>query len=117
MKKHRLLTLKKNKEFSFVYRKGNSRASRILVATVAKSKYGGIRAGFSVSKKIGNAVTRNKIRRRLKEALRSYLPKLEGNYCVIFVARKGIEDALFSVVLKDMGFLLKKHGLFAEKKN
>jgi ribonuclease P protein component len=80
-------TLKKNKEFNFVYRRGNPRSARHLVAVVAKSNYGGIRAGFSVSKKIGKSVVRNKVRRRLKEAFRELTPRINGNYCIIFIAR------------------------------
>lgn len=109
-------TLKKNKEFNFVYRKGNPRSARHLVAVVAKSNYGGIRAGFSVSRKIGKSVVRNKVRRRLKEALRELLPQMNGNYCIIFIARTSIENAAYAQIQEEMRYLLIKHGLIAGEK-
>jgi len=81
------------------------------VAIVAKSSYGGVRAGFSVSKKIGISVVRNKVRRRLKEAFRELLPGIEGNYCVVFTAKASIENAPFAQILEEMRLLLYKHGL------
>jgi ribonuclease P protein component len=109
-------TLKKNKEFNFVYRRGNPRSARHLVAVVAKSNYGGIRAGFSVSRKIGKSVVRNKVRRRLKESFRELLPLMNGNYCIIFIARTSIENAAYSQLKEEMRYLLNKHGLIAEEK-
>ncbi len=109
-------TLKKNKEFNFVYRRGDPRSARHMVAVVAKSNYGGVRAGFSVSKKIGKSVVRNKVRRRLKEAFRELLPRINGNYCVIFIARASIENAAYAQIQEEMRYLLMKHGLIAGEK-
>lgn len=50
--------LKKNKEFAYVHRKGASCAGRYLVLVYVKNRMG-LRLGFSVSKKLGNAVRRN----------------------------------------------------------
>jgi len=108
-----ITTLKKNKEFNFVYRKGNPRSAGHLVCVVAKSRYGGVRAGFSVSKKIGKSVVRNKIRRRLKEAFREMLPRMGGNYCVVFIARTSIENAAYTQIRDEMKTLLEKQGLLA----
>jgi ribonuclease P protein component len=108
-----ITTLKKNKEFNFVYRKGNPRSAGHLVCVVAKSRYGGVRAGFSVSKKIGKSVVRNKVRRRLKEAAREILPLTNGNYCVVFIARTSIENAAYKQIKDEMKTLLKKQGLIA----
>ena len=53
---NKLVTLKKNKEFTFVYHRGKSCATRRMVLIYFKNRYGGIRSGFSVSKKVGKAV-------------------------------------------------------------
>lgn len=111
-----ITTLKKNKEFNFTYRRGTPRSAPHVVAVVAKSSYGGIRAGFSVSKKIGKSVVRNKVRRRMKEALRELLPGLTGNYCIVFIARASIENVTFAQILEEMRFLMSKHGLAAGDK-
>ena len=66
----RVVTLKKNKEFSFVYRRGKPSGTKNILCLCAKSRFGGLRVGFVVSKKVGNAVVRNKVRRRLKEIAR-----------------------------------------------
>ena len=108
-----ITTLKKNKEFNFVYRRGNPRTAAHLVRVAAKSRYGGVRAGFSVSKKIGKSVVRNKVRRRLKEAAREILPLTNGNYCVVFIARTSIENAAYKQIKDEMKTLLKKQGLIA----
>ena len=87
------------------------------MAIVAKSSYGGIRAGFSVSKKVGKSVVRNKVRRRMKEALRELLPNLAGNYCIVFIAKASIENATYAQILEEMRFLMKKHGLATGEKH
>lgn len=105
-------TLKRNKEFAFAYRKGQGKATRNLVCICAKSRVPGIRVGYVVSKKVGNSVQRNLIRRRMKEAFRLIYPELTGNYSVVFVARTGIVYADFKSIQKDMLYLLKKQKLF-----
>ncbi len=103
-----LKTLKKNKEFSYVYRRGSAAPVKNFTMIYVKSRYGGVRAGFSVSKKVGNAVVRNRVRRRLKEAFLRLLPELEGNLSIVFVARPCIAEAEFSAILEDVRRALKK---------
>ena len=105
-----LNTLKKNREFSLVYQRGKSYATKNLVLICLNRKYGGIRAGFSVSKKVGCSVVRNKLRRRLKESMRTILPELEGSCHLIFVARKPAADAEYKQLNAVMRYLLKKVG-------
>ncbi|MDL2236600.1 ribonuclease P protein component [Christensenellaceae bacterium OttesenSCG-928-K19] len=107
----KLETLKKNREFSFVYRRGKAVHTKYFTFIFAKSRYGGARAGFSVSKKVGNSVKRNKVRRRLKEAFRAFLPGIAGNYSIVFVARVGAADAEYAALLKTMERALKKAGV------
>ena len=56
--------LQKNRQFQYVYRRGKSAACKDLVMLYAKGR--GLQVGFSVSKKVGNAVVRNRTRRRLR---------------------------------------------------
>ena len=100
--------MKKNKEFGFVYRRGKTAPMHDFTLIYAKSRYGGVRAGFSVSKKVGNSVERNRARRRLKEALRKLLSETKGNYCIVFVARRCIVDAEFLNLVSQMRNALKK---------
>ena len=99
--------LKKNRAFQYVYRRGHSAACRDLVMLFARGRE--LKVGFSVSKKVGNAVTRNRIKRRLRECFRPYLGDVKTGLYVI-VARPAAAEAAFSTLQKDVRYLLKKHG-------
>lgn len=110
----KLVTLKKNKEFTFLYHRGKSCSTKLIVLIYFKNRYGGMRSGFSVSKKVGKAVVRNKVRRRLKESMRALLQENTSHVHanMIFVARTPIVQASYSQIKKDMKYLMKKAGLF-----
>ena len=97
--------LKKNRAFQYVYRKGHSVACRNLVMLLAPGRE--LKIGFSVSKKTGNAVTRNRIKRRLRECFRPYLGDVKTGLYVI-VARPSAAEAAFEDLRKDVRYLLKK---------
>ena len=97
--------LKKNRAFQYVYRKGHSAACRNLVLLVAPGRE--LKVGFSVSKKVGKAVTRNKVKRRLRDCFRPYLGDVKTGLYVI-VARPSAAEAAFEDLRKDMRYLLKK---------
>ena len=111
-----LVTLKKNREFSFVYSRGKSCATRLIALVYVRRKFGGVCAGFSVSKKIGCSVQRNRVRRRLKESFRALLPEIEGSVQLIFIARVPIGAASFQEISRDMRYLLKKAGFLPKEK-
>lgn len=106
-----LNTLKKNKEFGFVYRRGKPVQKKHFTLIYAKSRYGGVRAGFSVSKKVGNSVQRNRARRRLKEAVQMVLPKTRGSYGVVLVVRHGAIDADFATLVGEVQSAFEKAGI------
>ena len=103
--------LKKNRAFQYVYRKGHSVACRDLVMLVAKGRE--LQIGFSVSKKVGNAVTRNKVKRRLRECFRPYIGDVKTGLYVI-VARPSAAEATFQSLQRDTLYLLKKQDAFRE---
>ena len=98
--------LKKNRAFQYVYRKGHSVACRNLVMLLAPGRE--LKIGFSVSKKTGNAVTRNRIKRRLRECFRPLIGDVKTGLYVI-VARPSAAEAAFDELRKDVRYLLKKH--------
>jgi len=59
---------------------------------------GNLRFGISVSKKVGNAVLRNRVRRRLREVLRAALPDLRVGFDAVLVARAAASSAEFEVL-------------------
>lgn len=80
-------TLKTNSDFRRAYARGKSYTNPALVMYVRKNRAGSCRIGITASKKIGNAVQRNRARRVIREAFRQVKLPLKGNYDVVFVAR------------------------------
>ena len=79
-------TLKKNHEFRRLYAKGKSAATPFLVVYARRGK-GRNRVGFTVSTKLGNAVTRNRVRRRLREIYRLHESEILPGTHMVVVAR------------------------------
>ena len=103
--------LQKNSAFQYVYHRGHSVACRDLVMLRAKGR--GLKVGFSVSKKVGNAVTRNRIKRRLRECFRPYLGDVKPGLYVI-VARPSAAKATFQSLQRDVRYLLNRQDAFQE---
>ena len=81
------VSLNKNKNFKYVYNRGKNVVSPILVTYVVKNKLGINRIGITTSKKIGNAVERNRARRIIKVAYRNCYSQIKTGYDLVFVAR------------------------------
>ncbi|MFW6030819.1 MAG: ribonuclease P protein component [Halanaerobiales bacterium] len=103
-------SLKKNSEFKKVYTRGKSIATRNLVLYYFPNNLDTNKLGLSISKKIGNAVIRNKIRRRVKEIIR-LKEDLKKGYDLIFIARKPIVKLDYNGIKKDIDKLIKRAGL------
>ena len=83
----RAVTLKENYEFRRMYQRGASAVDRCMVLYCRKNNLGRNRLGFTVSVQLGNAVTRNRARRRLRAACRLNADKLSVGYDSVLVAR------------------------------
>ena len=84
----------------------------VLIYTAGERPYKKI--GFAVGKKIGNAVTRNHVKRRLREAVTPLLPEIVPGCRLIFIARSPIAEASFSEIESTVRRLAQKAGLLAE---
>ncbi|MEW6107941.1 MAG: ribonuclease P protein component [Nitrospirota bacterium] len=88
--------INKNGDFKKVFEQGSKFSSKYLVIYARPNRLTYSRLGLSVSKKIGNAVTRNRIKRRLREAIRKQLMDKPVRYDFVVVARRSSVEAEFS---------------------
>jgi len=105
------VTIKKNHEFRRLYNKGKSAASPYQVLYSRKNHLNINRLGITASTKLGNAVTRNRIRRRYREIYRQNEQVLEKGYDLVIVARTRCIDADFKVLSEDFLRLCVKIGM------
>ena len=102
--------LKKNYQYSYVYKHADSVADKNFVMLYCHSNSKQSKFGFSVSKKYGKAVARNRIRRQMKAAISSFVSEVVGGYNVVFIPRRH-EAYLFGDILASVKGLLTKAGL------
>ena len=88
-KKYRI---RKNMEFKNIYKVGKNYWNRNLILYVKKNGLDETRVGYTITKKIGNAVIRNKIRRRMKEIYRLNFHNVKEGYDLVFIAKRSIND-------------------------
>ena len=107
-------TLKKNYEFQRLYSKGKSAVTPFLVVYVRKTKKKTNRIGITVSTKLGKAVVRNRVRRRLRELYRlseeAFVPGCE----IVVVARVRAVKASYSQLQKAFMSACAKLGILRE---
>jgi len=109
--------IKRNKEFQYIFKKGKSFANRQLVIYYMKridNKH--FRIGLSVGKKIGNAVTRNRIKRYLRQAFYELEGEMKHEYDIVIIVRMQTKDMDFHRVKRSLTHLLRKERLLMEKK-
>ena len=106
--------LKKNSDFSNVYKKGRSRANRFFIMYALKNGSDNNRIGVSVSKKVGNSVVRHKIKRLVKESYRLHEKMFNSGLDIVVIARNGAADLGFKDVESALLHLLKLHKIYDE---
>ncbi|EYE88641.1 ribonuclease P [Fervidicella metallireducens AeB] len=106
--------IKKNSQFRYIYNRGKSISDSLLVLYIFKNNKNINRIGISVSKKVGNSVTRNRVKRLIRESYRTNKEKYRRGYDLIFVARARCSKSNYHEILKSQINLMKKGGLLKE---
>ena len=105
--------LTKSEQYELVYNKGSSWVSSLLVMKALPNGLGLSRYGLSVSKRVGKAVIRNRVKRLLREILR--LTPLPVGWDIIFIARSSAATADYTSLAKSVTDLLSRAGLLARE--
>lgn len=103
--------INKNKDFVRAYNRGKSYVHPQVVLYVCKNRARVTRVGLTATKKVGNAVQRNRARRVMREALFQNLSQNVGGYDIILVARSQTPHLKSTQLAKTVGRLLKKAGV------
>ena len=102
-KKHRLL---KRKEFVNLNRLGKRNHAAHFTVILKENGLEINRVGITVTKKIGNAVIRNRIKRLVREYFRLYQHSFLQGYDIVIVAKKGADDLFFEKLKEELGEIL-----------
>ena len=87
--------LKRRAEFLAVAQRGRKQARGALLVQVLPQPDAPLRMGFTATKKLGNAVTRNRAKRRMREIARLEFGATRQGFDIVMVAREGITTAPF----------------------
>ena len=99
--------LRKANEFAATRRTGKSYSDNLLVLVACPNNLDVTRFGFTVGRKIGKAVVRNKIKRRLREVVSH--ASIDSGWDMIFIARRGALSADFQSIRRSAAGLLKRN--------
>ncbi len=109
--------LRKNAQFSEVYRLQNSFADRFLIMYVRKNGESFNRVGVSISKKVGNSVVRHRIKRLVKEAFRNSEEMFNSGLDIVIVAKKSAAEMSYKEAEESLMGLAASHRILKRSGN
>jgi ribonuclease P protein component len=107
--------LRRNHDFQRVRRLGQSRTNPMAVLAFLPNDLAYSRVGFVVSKRIGGAVQRNRIKRRMREVVRLQLKALKPGFDLVFIARQPIKETPYAEIAQAIKYLLKSADLLCKQ--
>ena len=110
-------SLKKNRDFQQVYKRGTSKANRYLVMYVLPNQHMKNRLGISVSKKVGNSMVRHRITRLVRESYRLNESLFKKDLDIVVIARNSANGTNYHEIEKAFMDLARKHGIAGDDVN
>lgn len=110
-------SLKKNRDFQLVYKRGTSFANRYLVMYIKENQLNRNRLGISVSKKVGNSVVRHHLTRLIRESYRLNEEKFCCGYDIVVIVRVSGKEQGFHSLQSALLHLGKLHKIMRSEEN
>jgi ribonuclease P protein component len=107
--------LKRNADFQRVRRQGQSWANKLLVLMIVPNSLDHSRFGFSVSRRLGKAVVRNRVKRLMRETVRRQKESIPAGWDMVWIARRPMQEADFSAVERAVEQLLRRARLLKKE--
>lgn len=109
MSKNNISTITKRSDFIYLRRNGNKIKSKLLSIIYVKSAQSNTKVAYIASKKIvGNAVKRNKAKRRLRSLVREYFHIIPNNYLLLFIASHKTYNIEYQLLENDFLYCIEK---------
>lgn len=105
-------SLKKNRDFQSVYRKGKSYGNKYLVMYLLPNQTESNRIGISVSKKVGNSIVRHHLTRLIRESYRLHEENFQRGYDIVVVARTAAKDRTYHEIESALIHLGRLHNIY-----
>lgn len=107
-------SLKLNRDFRRLYSKGKSFVSGYTVVYASENRYDVSRLGLTVSKSIGKAVKRNRLKRLMRESYRLMEDRINSGFDIIIVARNRALGKTQQQIQKDIEYAMRKLELISD---
>lgn len=111
----KLVPICRNNDFRRIYARGKSYVSPLVVVYTLKNRTKNMRVGITTSKKVGNAVQRNRSRRVIREAFRALVPRVRPGFDLVLVARGKTPYVKSTDVRRQLERQLQAAGLLREE--
>lgn len=108
----RIPKVKKNSEFQGIFKNGKIWSNGIAVLYLARGLHPETRVGICVSKKLGKATVRNRIKRLIHESCRLSWERLKAGHDLILLARRGVLDRSLADVQRALDDLFRRARLY-----
>ncbi len=111
----KIVSLCRNYEFQRLYRRGKSAVRHTMVVYAFKTNRAEVRLGITAGKKVGNAVLRNRSKRRIRELFRVMQPEIAAGADICIVARCATAEAPYEKLVRDFKSAMGELSLWIEK--